>query len=97
MAISKSDWEKMVRKADLKARQQEIQEKKALRRFVDILKVKLPFELMLGITAMFLLYSFFGPGQLFKTLLNWIIGITMASTIVTFMIDRYKKLLHLNK
>ncbi|MEE9525194.1 MAG: hypothetical protein V3V78_01135 [Candidatus Woesearchaeota archaeon] len=97
MTISKTEWEKMVRKADFKARQQVMHERNALRRFVNTLKRALTFELLIGLIAAFSLYVYFGWDALFKTLLNWVIGITMVSTVITIMVDKYKKLLHLNK
>jgi hypothetical protein len=95
--MAKERWEDILKKADVRARAQEAHERHTLRKFVDTLKKLLTVELLIGMIAAFSLYVYFGWEQLFKTLLNWTIGITLASTVVTFMVNRYKKLLHLRK
>ncbi|MBW2995816.1 hypothetical protein KY332_00790 [Candidatus Woesearchaeota archaeon] len=92
-----SKWEDILKKASIKAKAQELHERNALKKFVNTLKRLLTVELLIGIIAAFSLYAYFGWEQLFRTLLNWTIGITLASTVVTFMVNRYKKLLHLRK
>ncbi|MBD3354744.1 hypothetical protein GF361_02035 [Candidatus Woesearchaeota archaeon] len=91
----KSEWEEMIKRAAVKAKEKELHEKRTLRKFVDSLKTVLTMELLVGVFAAFSLYIFFGWNDLFKVLLSWTIGITMVSTVVTLMVDRYKKLIHL--
>ena len=93
--MSESNWESILKKAAAKAKAQEVHHKNVVEKFVDVLKKVLTFELFIGLLAAFVLYLYFGWEALFKTFLSWIIGITMVSTIITIMIDKYKKILHL--
>ena len=91
----KSRWEDIIKDAAVRARAKELQEKRAIIKFISTLKKLLTIELLVGIVAAFSLYVYFGAEELFRTLLNWTIGITLATTVVTFMINRYKKILNL--
>lgn len=91
------DWEEILKNASQKARAHEIHHKHTIRKIVDTLKKLLTVELLIGLLAAFSLYKFYGTAELFKTLLNWTIGITLATTVVTFMVNRYKKLLHVRR
>ncbi|MBR9691989.1 hypothetical protein GOV06_04325 [Candidatus Woesearchaeota archaeon] len=92
---TRSEWAELIKHAARKERAKEIHERNVLRKFVITLKKLLTVELLIGLIAALSLYIFFGWAELARTLLNWIIGITLATTVVAFMINRYKKLLHL--
>ncbi len=91
----KSEWETVLKDAAYRARAKELREKNALKRLVSSLKKLLTIELLVGVVAAFSLYVYFGAEELFRTLLNWTIGITLATTVVTFMVNRYKRLLNI--
>jgi uncharacterized membrane protein len=89
----KRSWENVVKDATFQARARELRRKNALKKFVSALKKLLTVELLIGLIAAFSLYVYFGAEELFRTLLSWVIGITLATTVITFMVDRYKKVL----
>ncbi len=93
--VGKTEWEAVLKDAAYKARAKELREKNVLKKFVISLKKLLTIELLVGIIAAFSLYMYFGAEELFRTLLSWTIGITLATTVVTFMVNRYKRLLQI--
>ena len=84
-------WAEILKEADAKIQAREIKEKKAFRKYSDVLTRLIPVQVLIGIAAAFYFYLRFGWSALEKTLLTWIIGLTLAATIVTFMIGKYKK------
>ena len=48
-------------------------------------------EIIIGLAAIFFMYYKFGLDRLIETLLNWVIGITIVTTLVVGFIERYGK------
>ena len=87
-------WEELLKKADSSVRAREIREKKAFKKYADVLLSLVPIQMLIGVLAAIYFYLRFGWQDLEKVLLSWIIGLTLAATIVTFMINKYKKVTH---
>jgi hypothetical protein len=84
-------WAELIKEADAKVRAREIKEKRAFRKYTNVLLKLVPIQVLIGIVAAFYFYMRFGWSDLEKTLLTWIIGLTLSATIVTVMINKYKK------
>ena len=93
MVVTK--WEELVKEAERRLSEKEARERRLLYRYVATLKKLITVELLIGIIAAFSMYMQYGWKELERTLLSWIIGITLAATIVTFMIERYKRITHI--
>ena len=87
-------WEDLLRRADARVEAKEIKEKRDFRRYTEALLRTVPIQALIGITAAFYFYLRFGWSDLERVLLTWVIGITLAATLVTFMINKYKKIIH---
>ena len=94
--MAEKTWVEILNKAE-KAQAHEKHKKNVFKKFTLSLRRLLTFELLIGIIAAFMLYVGFGWNELQRTLLSWIIGITMVSTMITFMVNRYNKLLHFKR
>jgi len=56
--------------------------KRMFRKLIALLSI----EIVLGVFAGYLMFKFFGLGELLKTVLSWVIGMTLvAAFITTFM------------
>ncbi len=93
--MTEKRWEDIVKEAALRTRATEVHKRKAFVKYVSLLKKLVTVELLIGVVAAFSLYMEFGWKELERTLLSWIIGITLVATIITFMISRYNKITHL--
>ena len=89
--MSKS-WEQIIKETERSIKRRDQYKHSLLGRYVSMLRKLVTIELLVGITAAFSMYMQFGWEELEKTLLSWIIGLTIAATLVTFMIERYKKI-----
>jgi hypothetical protein len=94
--MTEKTWAEILKKAE-KAQAHETHKKNVFKKFTLSLRRFLTFELLIGIVAALILYAGFGWTELQRILLSWIIGITMVSTMITFMVNRYNKLLHFKK
>jgi len=92
--MDKDKWEELVNQTEQRMHAREKHKNKLFEKYVTVLRRLITVELLIGIIAAFSMYMQFGWVELERTLLSWIIGITMVSTIITFMIDRYKKITH---
>lgn len=92
--MSKS-WEQIVKETEKSMKRRDQHRHSLLGRYVSMLRKLMTIELLVGVTAAFSMYMQFGWEELEKTLLSWIIGLTIAATLVTFMIGRYKKITHI--
>lgn len=63
---------------------------KAVDAYITKIRRWVPIQIMLGVAAILLLFLYFGINAVVKTLLEWIIGITIATLIVTQVASRYK-------
>lgn len=88
-------WEDFVKEVDQNRRIYNAKKKRLFEDYLSNLKKFLTLEIIIGIVAAFLLYTRFGIVELQRTILSWIIGITLVMTIVTAMMNRYKKIFHL--
>ena len=85
----KKSWEDQVKYAlhhqDTIKAMREHREKKEyhekLRRFV-------PIPILIGAFAAFLMYNFFGLQEMLKSLLSWIIGMTLVATVIAYIPKR---------
>ena len=71
---------------------EEVKKKKILEEFVSHLKNHIKFEIVIGIVAAYLLYLLFGFDVLIKTLLSWAIGITLVATVITSLLNKYRRI-----
>lgn len=94
--MTEKTWVEILKKAET-ARAHEAHKENAFKKFALSMRRILTFELLIGIIAALILYVGFGWNELQRTLLSWIIGITMVSTMITFMVNRYNKLLHFKR
>ena len=86
-------WERWLREQVAKKKIiLEVQERVDLRKYVSTIKALLTAEIAVGLLAIFLMYYKFGSDKLIETLLNWVIGVTIVTTIVTGIIGKYGKL-----
>ena len=88
-------WEDFTKEAGQNRRVYDAKKKRFFEDYLSNLKKFLTVEIIIGIIAAFLLYTRFGIAELQRTILSWIIGITLVMTIVTAMMNRYKKIFHL--
>ena len=95
MALEKSNhWEKVIKHAEIRMREKSYKEKDFFTKVVDTAKKFLTVELLVGIIAAFSMYMQFGWLELERTLLSWIIGITLVATLLTVMVNRYRRITH---
>ena len=94
--VDRKKWEELIRESEQRIRAREMQERRLFRRYVTALRQLITVELLIGLIAVFSMYMQFGWRELERTLLSWTIGITVAATLVTFMINKYKKITHVN-
>jgi type IV secretory pathway VirB2 component (pilin) len=93
--MAKNEWEGIVKKAAIKsAIKSDNQKKNIFEKYAESLKGLVTVELLVGIIAAFSMFILFGWDELERTLLSWIIGITLVMTILTYMANRYKKITH---
>ena len=85
-------WERWLREQVAKKKIiLEVKERVDLRKYVSTIKALLTAEIAVGLLAIFLMYYKFGSDKLIETLLNWVIGVTIVTTIVTGIIGKYGK------
>lgn len=95
-----TDWKTLVKEAEEKARVADLQRKdyvrlkkkelafrKIFRRAIALISV----QLILGFGAGYLMYILFGWEELAKSVLSWVIGLTLVATMITAFLNRYHK------
>ena len=85
-------WEERVKYAlnhqdSLKATREE----KAKIEFYKKLKMLVPIHLVLGIVAAYTMYRLYGGDLLIRTVLSWLIGLTLMGTIIAYLPKHIKK------
>jgi len=86
-------WEDILKNAVKgHGKSEEIKKKRVLEEFVSHLRAHVKFEIVIGLFAAYLLYYLFGFDVLIKTLLSWAIGITLVATVITSLINKYKRI-----
>jgi hypothetical protein len=89
----KGEWGRLVKEAAAREKVREFNERRAAnRRYIDILKKLVTLELLIGIIAAYSYYMLFGAQELEKTLLSWVIGLTLASTLIALTMKRYGRI-----
>ncbi len=88
-------WEDFIKETERNRMVYEAENKLKFEKYLTSLKGLLTLEIVIGFMAAFLLYTRFGMAELQRIVLSWIIGITLVMTIVTAMINRYKRIFHL--
>ena len=90
--MSEKEWEHFVNKSSLRDKHTNIRGNSLFYKVVETLRRIVTIELLIGVIAAFSYYMLFGAADLEKTLLSWVIGLTLASTMLTLMIGRYKRI-----
>lgn len=94
MSDKSNHWEKVIKHAEIRMKEKSYRDKTPLDKFLETTKKFLTVELLVGIIAAFSMYMQFGWLELERTLLSWIIGITLVATLMTVMVNRYRKITH---
>ena len=82
----KSEWEKIVSNALLNQdRIAQERKKRELRESYVRIKSLIPLSVIIGIIAFYLTLSIYGWREILRTLLSWIIGGTIVTTIIALM------------
>ncbi len=69
----------------------EEKEKIAFHAIVSKLKKCIPAQIILGSAAAIILYTEFGLDALIRTVLEWVLGVTIVAFIVTHVFARYRR------
>jgi len=79
-------WEQIVREA-LANQDRIAQERKKRERRDSYIRIKalIPLSLIIGVGAFYLMLSIYGWREITKTLLSWIVGATIVTTIIALM------------
>jgi len=79
-------WEHIVREA--LANQDRIAQerrKREIRESYIRIKALIPLSVLIGVVAFYLMISIYGWREILKTLLSWIVGVTIVTTIIALM------------
>ena len=82
------EWEEVIKVALAKykreeanaARKKQLSQLKILRKYISI-------PIVVGLVALVAIYFFFGMGEVLKTLLSWVVGVTIVATVVAALGD----------
>jgi len=89
--MSDEKWEEWIRKQiEKKKVVLEVKQKRDLKKYLSTIKGLITIEIIIGLLAVFFMFYKFGGDKLIETLLDWIIGITIVTTIIV-IIGRYGK------
>jgi len=88
--MANKSWEHILKKAEQRDKIRTVREKRIFEKYLSSLNRIVIINIFVGILAAFMLYSRFGWEELSKTILSWVIGITLVATILTAFINKYK-------
>lgn len=89
---NKKKWEEVVKEALRDRDKIEIyKRRRELREYYAKLKRFIPIPLITGIVAAYFMYRLYGSEDLLKSLLGWVIGLTLIATIIASLPGKIRR------
>ncbi|MCK4522247.1 MAG: hypothetical protein KAU20_06740 [Nanoarchaeota archaeon] len=69
---------------------QEFRKKRELKEHYRIIRKFVPIPVIIGSLAAFMMYKMYGGEELLRSLLAWVIGLTIVATIIAYVPKKFK-------
>ncbi len=69
-----------------------IEKKREWRRFIHMFRVLTPIPLVIGLVAAIITWKIYGPDELTKIILSWVIGITLITTVIAGFLGKIQQI-----
>lgn len=89
--LSIKEWHDLVRQSK-DNRFYKIEKKREWKKFIHTFRVLTPIPIIIGFVAAIMTWNFYGPDELTKILLSWIIGITLVTTVIAGMLGKMQNI-----
>ncbi len=89
--LSMKEWHDLVKQSK-DNRIYKVQKKREWKRFIHWFRTLLPIPLIIGLLAVIFTWRLYGPDELTKILLSWIIGITLVTTVMAGFLGKIQNI-----
>jgi len=85
------EWHDLIRQNRDK-RIYNLEKKREWKRFICTFRVFTPIPVVIGIVAAIITWNIYGPDELTRIILSWIIGITLITTVVAGFLGKIQQI-----
>ena len=89
--LTMKEWHSLVKQTK-DNRIYKTEKKREWKNFIHTFRLLTPIPIIIGLVAAIITWKLYGPEELYKILLSWIIGITLVTTVIATLLGKVQNI-----